>query len=225
MENSAILRHVDHTILKAEATWEEVQAVCDEALWGKAACVCLAPCYVARAAIYLAGRLAVCTVIGFPHGNSDWKVKAFEAQCAVDDGADELDMVINLGMVKSKDWTGLLAELQSLRAATEGKVLKVIVETCLLTQLEKRTLCMLVAKSGADYIKTSTGFSTGGATLEDVALFYALLPPTLQIKASGGIRSLETARAMLEAGAERLGSSALIGLVKEQTCAEKKAHP
>lgn len=224
MENKVILQHVDHTILKPQATWEEVRAVCDEAVWGAAACVCLAPCYVAQAAAHLAGRLPVCTVIGFPHGNSAQSVKVFEAQCAMDDGADELDMVIHLGMVKSKDWVGLLAELQTMRAATEGKVLKVIVETCLLTQEEKCRLCALVAESGADYIKTSTGFSSGGATLDDVTLFHALLPPTVQIKASGGIRSLEMARAMLDAGAERLGTSALIGLVKEQACAEKKAR-
>lgn len=216
MEIKSMLQHVDHTILSPQAKWEEVKIICEEAKWGQAASVCIPPCYVSQAADYLNGSIPVCTVVGFPHGNVTSEIKALEAEHALGSGAVEIDMVINLGMVKDERWDDLLSELCTLRAVCQGYVLKVIVETCLLTEEEKRKLCHLVSEAKADYIKTSTGFSTGGATAEDVRLFRAILPKEVKIKASGGIRSFEAAQAMLEAGADRLGSSALIPLAKQK---------
>lgn len=217
MEMKTILQRVDHTILSPQARWEEVKTICDEAIWGEAASVCLPPCYVAQAAEYLKGRIPVCTVVGFPHGNVTSAIKALEAEHALASGAVEIDMVINLGMVKDQRWEELFSELCTMRSVCQGAVVKVIVETCLLTEEEKRKLCRLVSEAKADYIKTSTGFSTGGATVEDVRLFRANLSKDVKIKASGGIRTFEAAQAMVEAGADRLGSSALIPLAKQQT--------
>lgn len=215
MDQKEILRRVDHTILKPEATWPQVQVICDEALWGNCASVCIPPCFVSPVAEYLQGRVPVCTVLGFPHGNVDTASKCFEAQRAIAAGAAELDMVINLGFVKQQRWDALLEELRALRAVCEGKILKVIIETCLLEQEEKRRLCHLVSESGADFIKTSTGFSTGGAALADVQLFRENVAPSVRIKASGGIRDFAAAEAFVAAGAVRLGSSALVALARE----------
>lgn len=216
MHIKTILQHVDHTILSPMATWKEVKIACEEAQWADAASVCIPPCFVKQAAAHLHGTVPVCTVVGFPHGNVPSEGKVFEAEYALQAGAAEVDMVINIGMVKDEHWDSLLAELQAIREATQGAVLKVIVETCLLTKAEKKTLCHLVSEAGADYIKTSTGFSSGGAMLADVLLFRAHLAPQVRIKASGGIRSLEAAQAFLLAGADRIGSSALIPLAKQQ---------
>ncbi|MBP1737061.1 MAG: deoC [Oscillospiraceae bacterium] len=229
-----ILPHVDHTLLRQTATWEEIRALCDQGMACGTASVCIPPSYVRQASEYLDGRLPVCTVIGFPNGYYTTAVKVFEARQAIADGADELDMVINLGWVKDGRWDDLLEEIrllcrecspepafglpapcgedetaQSKAYLEKPHLLKVIVETCLLTEEEKRTLCRIVGESGADFIKTSTGFSGGGATVEDVALFRQHLAPGVKIKAAGGIRTLEDAEAMLRAGADRLGSSAL----------------
>lgn len=216
MENKEILRHVDHTILKPEATWAQAKQICAEGLWGKTACVCLSPRFVPAAVEYLAGRLAVCTVIGFPHGTVDTKVKVFEAEQARRAGASEIDMVISLGLVKEGRWEALLSQVRAVKAAGEDALLKVIVEACLLTQEEKIRLCTLVSEAGADYIKTSTGFSSGGATVEDVALFRQYIAPEVKIKAAGGVRSFEAARAFLNVGADRIGSSALVPLAMKQ---------
>lgn len=216
MDTKTILQHVDHTVLAPQATWEDVKTICEEAKWGHAASVCIPPCFVKKASDYLQGEIPVCTVIGFPHGNVSTEVKVFEAEYARRCGAVELDMVINIGMVKEARWTDLLEELKAMRVACEGATLKVIIETCLLTDEEKARLCELVSEAGADYIKTSTGFSTGGATVADVLLFREKLAPQVRIKASGGIRTMEAAQAFLEAGADRLGSSALIPLAKQQ---------
>lgn len=210
MERSEILTHCDHTLLKQDATWEQVRDLCDEGLRHHTASVCIPPSFVKRAAAYLAGRLPVCTVIGFPNGYATTVVKVFETAQAVAEGADEIDMVINVGMVKEKQWAALLEEIQQVRKACPEKVLKVIVETCLLTQEEKVAMCEIVARSGADFIKTSTGFSTGGATREDVILFRQNLPARVKIKASGGIRTHKDAEALLHLGAARLGASALV---------------
>lgn len=216
MDIKTILQHVDHTILSPQATWEEVKAVCCEAQWGNAASVCIPPCFVKKAAEYLQGSIPVCTVVGFPHGNVASEVKVFEAGHALRCGAAEIDMVINVGMVKEENWGDLFAELQAMRETCHDAVLKVIIETCLLTEAEKVRLCELVSEAGADYIKTSTGFSTGGATVEDVLLFRRTLAPRVKIKASGGIRTFEAAKEFLRAGADRLGSSALIPLAKQE---------
>lgn len=215
MEIWEILRCVDHTILKPEATWNEVQHVCEEAVWGKTASVCLSPCYVPQAVSFLQGRLPVCTVIGFPHGTAQETVKAFEAEQACRAGALEIDMVIALGLVKQGSWTQLLRELRTIKTACGDAILKVIVEACLLSEPEKIRLCDLVSESGAAYIKTSTGFSTGGATLEDVRLFRQHIASDVKIKAAGGIRSFEAAQAFIEAGADRIGSSALVARAKK----------
>ena len=212
MELREILRRVDHTLLRPDARWDEIRTVCDEAARFGTASVCLPPSFVTRAAAYLDGRVPVCTVIGFPNGYAATAVKCFEAADAVAHGADEVDMVVNLGWVKDGRWDDILRELRAVRACTDGKVLKVIVETCLLTDGEKRTLCDLVGRSGADFIKTSTGFSSGGATVADVSLLAACRPPHLKIKAAGGIRTVADAEALIAAGADRLGTSRLVAL-------------
>lgn len=210
-----LLEHTDHTLLKPEATWAQVQELCDEGMAYKTASVCVSPVFTAPASDYLAGRLPLCTVIGFPSGAHSTRAKVLELTDAVKNGADELDMVIHAGMVKEARWEAVLEELRALKSACEGRILKVIVETCLLTKEEKIRLCALVAESGADFIKTSTGFGSGGATLEDVALFRRVLPSHVKIKASGGIRSRQAAEAFLRAGADRLGSSALVALARK----------
>ena len=216
MNNSEILAHVDHTLLAQTATWAEIQTICDQGAKYGCASVCIPASYVRQAAEYLAGRCRVCTVIGFPNGYSTTAAKVFEAKDAVANGADEIDMVINLGWVKDGLWDQVLAELCALREATQGKVLKVIIETCLLTDEEKIKMCELVTRSGADFIKTSTGFSTAGATREDVALFAAHVGPEVKIKAAGGISTLQDAEDFLALGAQRLGTSRIVKLIEAQ---------
>ena len=215
MDYKKILACVDHTLLKQTATWEEIRALCDEGIRFQTASVCIPPCFVARAWEYTEGKLPICTVIGFPNGNSTTAAKAFETAEAVQNGASELDMVINIGWLKEKKYEDILMEIRAVREACRGKVLKVIIETCLLTDMEKLRMCAIVSDSGADYIKTSTGFSTGGATPEDIRLFAANVAPHLRIKAAGGIRTLEDAQLFLELGASRLGSSSVVRLVRE----------
>ena len=217
MNAMEILTHVDHTLLKPESTWDQVKALCDEAMEYHCATVCIPPAFVKRAVDYVQGNLKVCTVIGFPNGYHTTAAKIFETKDAVENGASEIDMVINIGLVKDRDWKALGEEIAGVKAACLGRPLKVIIETCLLTELEKQRLCQIVAKEEADYLKTSTGFSTGGATREDVALLRANLPETVKVKASGGVRTLEDAQAYLELGAERLGASALVGEVRKQS--------
>ena len=214
MELKEILSKCDHTLLKQTATWEEVRQLCDEGVEFSVASVCISPCYVAQASAYLEGRLPVCTVIGFPNGSSSTAVKCFEAAEAIADGADELDMVANLGWVRAGRWREVLEEIGEVRRICGKHILKVIIETCLLTEEEKVEMCRVVSDSGADFIKTSTGFSTGGATFEDVRLLKAHVEPQLHIKASGGIATLADAEKFLELGAERLGTSRLVKLAK-----------
>ena len=214
MDVSEILAAVDHTLLRQDARWEEIRQVCDDGIRYRCASVCIPPSYVARARDYAAGRIPICTVIGFPNGYSTTAAKCFEARDAVDSGAGEIDMVINLGWVKDSRWEDLLAEIRAVKEACGGRLLKVIVETCLLTEAEKLRLCDIVSRSGADYIKTSTGFSSGGATREDVALFAAHKAPHLKIKAAGGISGLEDAEEFLRLGASRLGTSRIVKAVK-----------
>ena len=215
MDVKNILAHCDHTLLKPESTWEQIKAICDEGLEYGCASVCIPPAYVQRAAEYAAGRVAICTVIGFPNGYNAAPIKAAEATHAVLSGAAEIDMVVNLGWVKDGLFGQVLAEIQAVKAACQGRVLKVIIETCLLTQEEKRRLCQVVSDAGADYIKTSTGFSTGGATAQDVALLRQHTAPQVKVKAAGGIATKEDAEAFLALGADRLGTSRLVKLAKE----------
>ena len=207
MDHRMILRKIDHTLLRQDATWEQIRALCDEGMKFGTASVCIPPCYVRQAAEYLAGRLPVCTVIGFPNGNSTTAAKVFETTDALSNGADEIDMVINIGWLKDRKYDCILSEIRAIKAACGDKILKVIIETCLLTQEEKTEMCRIVSESGADFIKTSTGFSKGGATLEDIRLFKANVAPHVGIKAAGGVQTAEEAAAFIEAGATRLGSS------------------
>lgn len=216
MDHKAILKHVDHTILATTATWEQVRTVCDEGLRYETASVCIPPCYVKRACDYVGDRLKVCTVIGFPNGYTSTAAKVFETEDAIRAGAAEIDMVINLGMAKMGNWEGVTEEIRAVKASCKGRILKVIVEACQLTQEEKLEACRAVSVAGADFIKTSTGFSTGGATQLDVALFRANVAPNVRVKAAGGIRSWEDARAFLDLGADRLGTSALVALAKRE---------
>ena len=215
MEIREILARCDHTPLKQTAAWADIQRLCDEGLeWGVAS-VCIPPCYVASAAAYLAGRLPVCTVVGFPNGYSSSDVKRFETAEADSDGADEIDMVANIGWIKAGEYDKVRREIDEVRRICGARVLKVIIETCLLTREEKIEMCRVVSDSGADYIKTSTGFAGGGATREDVALLKANIEPHLKIKAAGGIATLEDAEALLQLGADRLGTSRLVALARE----------
>lgn len=215
MDIRKILSSVDHTLLSPAATQAEVYALCDEAVAYRTASVCIPPSFVAAAHDYVGDRMRVCTVVGFPNGYSTTASKAFEARDAVKNGADEIDMVINIGWLKDGKYAELLSEIKTVRESCAGKILKVIVETCLLTEDEKIRICGLVGASGADYIKTSTGFSSGGATGEDIRLFAAHRTPTLKIKAAGGISSLEEAQALLALGADRLGTSRIVKIAKE----------
>lgn len=216
MDNKAILAAVDHTLLTQTATWAEIKQICDDGVAYGCASVCIPASYVKQAADYLGDKLPVCTVIGFPNGYSTTAVKVFEAKDAIANGAKEIDMVINIGWAKDGRWDELLAEIRAVKAACGDLVLKVIIETCLLTEEEKVKLCRIVSESGADYIKTSTGFSTAGATREDVALFKANVAPHVKIKAAGGISSLQDAADFLSLGADRLGTSRIVKLVKGQ---------
>ena len=214
MELSKILAAVDHTLLAQGATWEEIRAVCDDGVRFKTASVCIPASFVRQAKEYLGDKLAVCTVIGFPNGYSTTAVKCFEAEDAVKNGVDEIDMVINVGWVKDRKWACLLEEIKAVKAACGGKLLKVIIETCLLTDEEKIKMCEIVSASGAEFIKTSTGFAGGGATREDVALFAGHVAPHVKIKAAGGISNLQDAEDFINLGASRLGTSRIVKAVK-----------
>ncbi len=216
MEMREILSHCDHTLLKQESTWEQIKEICDDGVKYGCASVCIPACYVKRADEYLEGKLKVCTVIGFPNGYSTTAVKVFETENAIRHGADEIDMVINIGWVKDQRWDRILEEIKAVKLACGGHILKVIVETCLLTEEEKIKMCEIVTESGADYIKTSTGFSTGGATREDVKLFAEHVGPGVKIKAAGGIASWKDAEDFIALGADRLGTSRLVKLAKGQ---------
>ena len=215
MNINEILSYCDHTLLLQTATTDEIIALCDDALEYKTASVCIPPCYVKLASDYLKGRVKVCTVIGFPSGNTTRECKAFDTKQAVDNGADEIDMVINIGALKDGDTEYVKNDILAVRNACKGKVLKVIIETCLLTDDEKKLMCGLVAECNADFIKTSTGFSKGGATVNDVKIFAENCPKTLKIKAAGGISSIDDANEFLRLGATRLGTSRIVKIAKE----------
>lgn len=216
MEKREILKRLDHTLLKQTATWEQIRTLCEEGMEYKAASVCIPPCYVKKARDYVQERLKICTVIGFPNGNMTTAAKVFETEDAVKNGADEIDMVINLGMVKEQNYEGVLAEIQEIKKACHGKLLKVIIETYLLTEEEKIKLCQVVTRAEADYIKTSTGFSTGGATFADVELMRNHVGKDIKVKAAGGIASVEDAEKFIALGADRLGTSRLISLLEKK---------
>lgn len=216
MDIKDILSKVDHTVLSQGATWQDIKELCDDGIKYGCASVCIAPCFVKKAKEYVGNNLKICTVIGFPNGYSTTAVKAFEADTAIKDGADEIDMVINIGMLKQKRYDDILAEINAIKKACDGRLLKVIIETCLLTREEKIKMCEIVSASDADYIKTSTGFSTGGATREDIELFKAHVSDVTLIKAAGGISSLQDAEDMLKVGASRLGTSRIVKLIKNE---------
>ena len=214
MELSQILAKCDHTLLGQTATWAEIKAICDDGMKYKTASVCIPASYVKQAKRYVGDRLAICTVIGFPNGYATTNAKCYMACDAVTNGADEVDMVINIGWVKDGKYDLVLEEIKQIKAHCQGKLLKVIIETCLLTDEEKIKLCQVVTESGAEYIKTSTGFSTGGATFHDVELFAKHIGPNVKIKAAGGISSLEDAEKFIALGASRLGTSRVVKLAK-----------
>ena len=214
MEVKEILSKCDHTLLAQTATWKEIRAICDDGMKYGCASVCIPASYVKQAAEYVAGKLPICTVIGFPNGYDTTAAKCFMATDAVENGAEEVDMVINLGWVKDQKWDDLLAEIKAVKAACKGKLLKVIIECCFLTDEEKIKMCEIVTASGADYIKTSTGFSKAGAAFEDISLFSAHVGKNVKIKAAGGISTLEDGVKFLELGADRLGTSRIVKLVK-----------
>ncbi len=216
MNIEKILSHCDHTLLAVDAKWDDIKQICDDGMKYKTASVCIPASYVKQAADYVEGKLAICTVIGFPNGYSTTATKAFEAADAVKNGADEVDMVINVGWAKDGRFDDILDEIKVVKAACGDKILKVIIETCLLTDDEKIEMCRVVTESGADFIKTSTGFSKGGATREDIALFAKNIGENVKMKAAGGIRSFEDAEDYLNLGCERLGTSAIVKLVKNQ---------
>jgi deoxyribose-phosphate aldolase len=215
MERNEIMKKVDHTLLAQTATWEQIQTICDDAIAYGTASVCIPPSYVKRAKEYVNGRMAICTVIGFPNGYNTSAVKAFEAKTAIEEGADEIDMVINLGDVKDGRFDAVEAEIRTLKEIAGDKILKVIIETCLLTEEEKIKMCQVVTSAGADFIKTSTGFSTSGATFEDIALFAKHVGPDVKIKAAGGISSFADAEEFVRLGADRLGTSRLVKIAKQ----------
>ena len=214
MTREEILSHVDHTLLKPEATWPQIQTLCDEAIANHTASVCINTCYVKQAVEYMAGRIPVCCVVGFPLGAMDTASKAFEAKTAIENGASEVDMVINIGRLKNKEYDAVREDIRAVKQAVGDKILKVIIETCLLTDEEKEKMCDIVCEAGADYIKTSTGFGGGGATREDVALFAKHVGPNVKIKAAGGIANLQDAEDFINLGASRLGTSRIVKAVK-----------
>lgn len=216
MELKNILSKCDHTLLAQAATFEDIKAVCDDGIRFGTASVCIPPALVREAKEYVGDKLAICTVIGFPNGYSTTATKVFETRDAIANGADEIDMVINIGHLKAGRYDEILAEMREIKAACGDKILKVIIETCLLTDEEKIKMCELVSASGADFIKTSTGFSTGGATPADVALFAAHVAPHVKIKAAGGIASLADAEEFLALGAVRLGTSRIVKIAKNE---------
>ncbi len=216
MNINEILSRVDHTLLSQTATEQEIKSICDDAIKYKTASVCIPPSYVKFSKAYVGDKLKICTVIGFPNGYNTTEVKCFETENAIKNGADEIDMVINIGFVKDKKYTEILDEINAVKESCNGKLLKVIIETCLLTDDEKASLCKIVSESNADYIKTSTGFSFGGATENDIKLFADNITPDLKIKAAGGISSLEDAESFINLGAERLGTSRIIKIIKNK---------
>lgn len=216
MEKKDILPLVDHTLLSQGATWNEIRGICDDAIKYGCASVCIPPSYVKKVKDYVQDKMKVCTVIGFPNGYNTTAVKCFEAENAVKNGADEIDMVINIGLLKDRRYDELLGEIKAVKESCGGRILKVIIETCLLTTEEKIKMCEIVSASGADFIKTSTGFSTGGATREDIALFKENVGNNLKIKAAGGIASLQDAEDMINLGAERLGTSRIVKIIKNE---------
>ena len=215
MELKDILSLCDHTLLRVDSTEAEIKALCDQGIRYNCASVCIPPCFVKMAKEYVDGKLKICTVIGFPNGYNTPAVKAFETAEAIRDGADEIDMVINVGLVKDGKWDAVAADIAAVREASRGTLLKVIIETCLLTEEEKVRLCRIVSDSGAEYIKTSTGFSTGGATREDVKLMRDNCDADVKVKAAGGIKTLEDAEDMIALGADRLGTSRIVKLAME----------
>lgn len=216
MRKEDVLQKVDHTLLAQTATWQEIKQICEDAMTYQTASICIPPSFVKQAKEYVGDRMAVCTVIGFPNGYNTTEVKKAETEDAIQKGADEIDMVINLGWVKEQRFDLIEEEIRVLKEACGEKILKVIIETCLLSEEEKIKMCEVVTKAGADFIKTSTGFSTGGATLEDIELFAKHVGSGVQIKAAGGIASFEDGEAFIKAGASRLGTSRLIKLMKEE---------
>lgn len=216
MDKKAIVSAVDHTLLAVDATWDQIQTICDDAVLYQTASVCIPPAYAAEAVAYLDGKVPVCVVIGFPNGYMTTEAKVYEAKNAIALGVSEIDMVIHIGYLKSGRYDAILEEIQSIKAACGEHILKVIIETCLLTEEEKIKMCEIVTKAGADYIKTSTGFSKAGATFEDVALFRAHVGEHVKIKAAGGIRSLDDAQKFMELGASRLGTSSIVKLLKAE---------
>lgn len=216
MKNQEILSMVDHTLLTQAATWEEIKQICDDGMKYQCASVCIPASYVKQASDYVEGKIAVCTVIGFPNGYSTKEVKIFETKNALDNGASEIDMVINIGHLKDKKYNEIENEIRALKEVCGDKILKVIIETCLLTDEEKIKMCEIVTKAGADYIKTSTGFSTAGATFADIALFKEHVGKNVKIKAAGGISSLEDAEKFISLGASRLGTSRIVKLLKKE---------
>lgn len=215
MDITDILGMVDHTLLLQTATWDEIKELCDDAVKYQTASVCVPPCYVKQAADYLGDRMKVCTVIGFPNGNCTTDTKVFETRDAVANGAAEIDMVINVGMLKAKNYAYVLEEIKKIKEAGQGRIVKVIIETCLLTEDEKVKMCELVTESGADFIKTSTGFSSAGATFADIEIFAKHVGGNVKIKAAGGISSIADAEKFVELGAERLGTSRIVKVVKQ----------
>lgn len=214
MNTEKILAACDHTLLLQGSTWEEIKGICDDAIKYKTASVCIPPCYVKAARDYAGDKITICTVIGFPNGNMTTETKVFETKDALNNGADEIDMVINIGMLKAGEYDYVLNEISKIKEACGGHILKVIIETCLLTDEEKIKMCEIVTASGADYIKTSTGFSSSGATFDDVKLFSEHIGEKVKIKAAGGISSLEDAERFMELGASRLGTSRVVKIVK-----------
>ena len=217
MEIKEILKVCDHTLLSVQATWGEIRAICDDGMKFETASVCIPAAYVKRAKEYVGDKLAICTVIGFPNGYSTTATKVFETADAISNGADEIDMVINVGMLKDKMYEEILEEIKAIKAACGKKILKVIIETCLLTDEEKIMMCKIVSEAGADYIKTSTGFSTAGATPADVKIFAEHVAPGVKIKAAGGIASLADAEEFISLGASRLGTSRIVKIAKAET--------
>lgn len=216
MEIKEILTHVDHTLLKQEATWEQIKKICDDGIKFNTASICIPPSYVMECADYCQGKISVCTVIGFPNGYNTTACKVFEAADAVENGADEIDMVINIGWLKDKRYDLIENEIREIKKACNGKILKVIIETCLLTDEEKIKMCSIVTDAGADFIKTSTGFSTAGATFDDIKLFSENIGGNVKMKAAGGIASIDDAEKFLSLGAERLGTSRVVSIAKSE---------
>ncbi len=216
MDIKEILKHVDHTLLLQGSTWEEIKQICDDAMKYETASVCIPPCYVKQAAEYMGDRMAVCTVIGFPNGNMTTETKAFETKDALENGASEIDMVINIGWLKDKKYDLVENEIRKLKEICGDKILKVIIETCFLTDEEKIKMCEIVTNAGADYIKTSTGFGGAGATFDDIKLFAEHIGPNVKMKAAGGISSISDAETFLNLGADRLGTSRIVKIVKNE---------